>query len=167
MRHAFSLIELMVVVAILALLTAVAVPVYKDYTIRAKIASSIPILERLTKSVTERVNLEGEIPASVVLGGVTIASGVTVAATDLGPLINALLYSGEGVAGMGSGEFSVCVMYDTDVLGSSEIGRRLCQKVTIADTIETQCGNYSAHGTIDLFPEYFPAGCTCDGVVSC
>lgn len=40
----FSLIELMVVIAIVAVLAAVAVPAYKDYVLNAKVSKSIPII---------------------------------------------------------------------------------------------------------------------------
>jgi len=39
--HGFTLIELMIVIAVVAILVALAVPAYKDYTIRSKIAECI------------------------------------------------------------------------------------------------------------------------------
>ena len=40
-QRGFTLIELMIVIAIVAILVALAVPAYKDYTVRAKIAECI------------------------------------------------------------------------------------------------------------------------------
>ena len=40
-QQGFTLIELMIVIAIVAILVALAVPAYQDYTIRAKVASAL------------------------------------------------------------------------------------------------------------------------------
>lgn len=60
----FSLIELMVVIAIVAVLSAVAVPAYRDYTARAKFAEILSFSETLQKYVQDYRNKNGSWPNS-------------------------------------------------------------------------------------------------------
>ena len=52
-QRGFTLIELMVVVAIIAILAAVAVPAYQDYTVRAKLSEVIIALSACRTTITE------------------------------------------------------------------------------------------------------------------
>jgi type IV pilus assembly protein PilA len=50
-QQGFTLIELMIVVAIIGILAAVAIPQYQDYTIKAKIANALTAVESLKTAV--------------------------------------------------------------------------------------------------------------------
>ncbi len=60
----FTLIELMIVVAIIGILAAVALPAYRDYTVRAKVSEVILAASSLKLAVAEHVNTYGSMPSS-------------------------------------------------------------------------------------------------------
>jgi len=55
MQKGFTLIELMIVVAIIGILAAVALPAYQDYTVRAKVSEVLLAASTCRTSITETV----------------------------------------------------------------------------------------------------------------
>ena len=63
-QKGFTLIELMIVVAIIGILAAVALPAYQDYTVRAKMSEVILAMSACRTSITEVYQSGGSQPAA-------------------------------------------------------------------------------------------------------
>lgn len=59
LQKGFTLIELMIVVAIIGILAAVAIPAYGDYTARAQAAEAMTLLDGLKTPMTEQFTNDG------------------------------------------------------------------------------------------------------------
>lgn len=61
-QKGFTLIELMIVVAIIGVMVAIALPAYREYTIRAKVTELLYAASAAKMGVAEYVNLNGKLP---------------------------------------------------------------------------------------------------------
>ncbi len=75
-QQGFTLIELMIVVAIIGILAAIAIPAYQDYTIRAQVSEGLQLSGGAKVAVTEYYQDRGTMPSVNAQAGIADAGDI-------------------------------------------------------------------------------------------
>jgi type IV pilus assembly protein PilA len=76
-QKGFTLIELMIVVAIIGILAAIAIPAYQDYTIRSQVSEGLAMAGAAKAAVAETFAQTGAWPADNTAAGMGAAANIT------------------------------------------------------------------------------------------
>ncbi len=77
LQQGFTLIELMIVVAIIGILAAIAIPAYQDYTIRAQVSEGLNLAAGAKAAVSEYYMDRGTFPTDNVQAGLSAADTIS------------------------------------------------------------------------------------------
>ena len=139
-QKGFTLIELMIVVAIIGILAAVALPAYQDYTKRAHVSEGINLAAAAKGAVTEYYVSEGDWPTTNALAGLP-------AATDIkGNAVTQVAVGADGV---------ITITYNSKV----EDGTTLAFTPNIATAGGSITWECAAGATNPVDANYLPANC--------
>lgn len=137
-QKGFTLIELMIVIAIVGILAAVALPAYQDYTIRAKISEPLALLGEAKTSMTEYFIANGTLPATATQAGIRTVIGTAIVST---------------LAVDANGHLTVTLTADTSLGGAASTTIKFSNTGTGSGTIQYQCVPGS------ILAKYLPANC--------
>jgi type IV pilus assembly protein PilA len=148
-QKGFTLIELMIVVAIIGILAAVALPAYQDYTVRAKISEAILALSSAKSAVAEAYAQYGSMVASMTSMGVQNQSSKYVASV-----------SWTATAGASVGTITVTTKTDAGL--PSDASGKIIVMVATGDPTTGKVGFTCSNGgssSSGVATKYLPAVC--------
>lgn len=142
-QQGFTLIELMIVIAILGILMAIAIPAYQDYTVRARVSEGLTLAAAAKMAVAETRSSMGTWPDNNDEAG----SFKTIDST----YVDAIYVDSNGVIRV---EFA-----DNPALAEAA-GTTMIITPTYNGSIQWSCNGSSGYGTAGTIPaKYVPSNC--------
>ena len=161
LQKGFTLIELMIVVAIIGILAAVALPAYQDYTVRAQVAEGPTLAAGLKTAVSDYFSAKGEFPTSNALAINGNSSGTAVASDNQGSYVSSIAVEAGGALVITYGN-----KVNKDIAGNK---LTLIPALDASKNITWICGTASvpsgvtkdsaASATTDIPTKYLPTSC--------
>lgn len=145
-QHGFTLIEVMLIIAIIGVLIASAISAYQDYTVRSKVSEGVNLVAALKVAVSESLASDGRFPTSNVDAAMAAPSAIS------GPYV---VSTGTGATD-GGGDGLILIQFQGDpaiALQTLEFSAS-----TTAGALRWRCG--TSHGTgTSLSTRYLPSSC--------
>ena len=131
-QKGFTLIELMIVVAIIGILAAIAIPAYQDYTIRSQVTEGLNLASAVKTGVAETFANTGEWPADM---------------AEAGGDVNGVLPSGKYVDNVDVLDGTITITYGNDSNAAIDT-QTLALQPMLSDNLDVVwlCGYFTAAG---------------------
>ena len=150
-QQGFTLIELMIVVAIVGILAAIAVPAYQDYMARAKVSEGVAAVDQIRTTIADFYTSQGHFPAAA-------SSGYTGSTTGVFNIDRAKYASQVAYANTGTNSGTLTLMFHTG-WNSSVTGSANQITYTGSGSTTTVTWTCAATSGAPLPTKYLPANC--------
>jgi len=147
MQKGFTLIELMIVIAIIGILAAIAIPAYQDYIVRSKISEGLNMAGAAKLAVAETYDSSGVFPEDNGEAGLPGSGSIT------GTYVNDIAVTSTAAGGL------VTITYNTSVGGNptANNGVLLLRASPTEGSMTWECRSNS--GANDIPNKYLPSNC--------
>jgi type IV pilus assembly protein PilA len=146
LQKGFTLIELMIVVAIIGILAAIALPAYQDYTIRTKVTEGLSLAASAKLAVADSYTSLGTLPVDNAGAGLPAATAIA------SKYVKSVTVGAAGV---------ISILYgNTATIGGSPVMD--AKVVTLTPDVTTNQGSITwrcAIGASNTYYKYMPAEC--------
>ena len=150
-QQGFTLIELMIVVAIIGILAAVAIPSYNDYTARAQVTEAVNLTGGLKTCIAEGISDKSKAPTLV-------QCGQTDGATGIGKYVDSLACSGCDTSPVPDTGVRIIATFKTSEVSKQITGGTFA--IATLDGNNWDCGNLGlASGDTNLDDKLLPGAC--------
>jgi type IV pilus assembly protein PilA len=143
LQKGFTLIELMIVVAIIAILAAIAISQYQDYVIRSQVSEGSSLADGVKTAVGEFVNNTGHFPPNNQSAGLASSGSIS------GQYVSAVTAAGGPIIATFAG---------------AKANDKLKAGKTLTFSPKTNAGSIEWHCLSHALPQkWCPSSCACDG----
>ena len=150
-QQGFTLIELMIVVAIIGILAAVAIPSYNDYTARAQVTEAVNLTGGLKTCIAEGISDKNKAPSLTQCGQVSGATGI-------GKFVNSLACTGCGESAVPATGVVVQATFKSSGVAKDLVDGTFA--IATSDGNNWECGKIgSAASGTSLDEKFLPGSC--------